>query len=140
VTVADVQRLLNWARERTEPKDHRAAAAAMMCFAALLRVSEAANLRWDDLVQAGSFIEVRIRQAKNDQLKKGRSTFVDGATAGPVAELLNRWKESGGMNSPFCFGNMVDGRQLNERHLAKEVRWSRKVENLDNKETRDANN
>jgi integrase len=127
VTVQDMQRLLAWDRSRSNPRDHRAASAAFVCFAALLRVSEAASLRWEDLKQSGSFIEVRVRHAKNDQLDRGRSTFVDGTTTGPVTEALNRWKDNGGASSAFCFGSLLDGRQLNERHLAKEVRTGAQV-------------
>lgn len=83
---------------------------------------QAAALCWSDLKWQGNKLEVNVKRAKNDQLARGRSTFVDVSDSQPVGAALARWKGLAQCErSAFVFSSMNDSRPLSSRHLAKEV-------------------
>lgn len=87
----------NLSREDHEwPMNRRLRMARLICllFSGLLRVSEAVELTWDDILVASDSLRVTIRKAKRDQYSEGRSVAV---ALGPrVAHL---WRDKGAGDS-----------------------------------------
>uniref|UniRef100_A0A8R1IKU5 CCHC-type domain-containing protein n=1 Tax=Caenorhabditis japonica TaxID=281687 RepID=A0A8R1IKU5_CAEJA len=75
----------------------------------LLRAEEAANLQWQDIGGHRGTFKVTVRQAKNDQLALGRSTFVE-CKEGSL--LMNPIK------SKYVFPNLTNGAKLSARAVA----------------------
>uniref|UniRef100_A0A8R1IUU8 Tyr recombinase domain-containing protein n=2 Tax=Caenorhabditis japonica TaxID=281687 RepID=A0A8R1IUU8_CAEJA len=75
-----------------DPKSERNALITLISWTALLRASEAAEIKWTDLKREGDVLEIRVRHAKNDQLAQGRSTFVEYKDGTDLDILLSRWR------------------------------------------------
>uniref|UniRef100_A0A8R1ED43 Tyr recombinase domain-containing protein n=1 Tax=Caenorhabditis japonica TaxID=281687 RepID=A0A8R1ED43_CAEJA len=75
-----------------ERKSERDTLLVAISWYALLRAEEAANLQWQDIGGHRGTLKVTVRQAKNDQLALGRSTFVECKEGSLLDCLLKRWE------------------------------------------------
>lgn len=74
----------------------------VLMYTALLRVSEVVALRWADISTNAGIIALTIRKAKNDQMGKGRTTFVK-LPSNSMAEKIWRAWEAQKTSSLFVF-------------------------------------
>uniref|UniRef100_A0A8R1DRS9 Tyr recombinase domain-containing protein n=2 Tax=Caenorhabditis japonica TaxID=281687 RepID=A0A8R1DRS9_CAEJA len=104
-----------------ERKSERDTLLVAISWYALLRAEEAANLQWQDIGGHRGTLKVTVRQAKNDQLALGRSTFVECKEGSLLDCLLKRWEAKETMNpikSKYVFPNLTNGAKLSARAVA----------------------
>ncbi|ULU12979.1 hypothetical protein L3Y34_015887 [Caenorhabditis briggsae] len=104
-----------------DPKSERDTLIVVLSFFALLRASETAELKWEDIKFSKNRLEVRIRSAKNDQLGLGRSTFVECPEGGDLDCLIKRWKvrvSLSGITSEFLFPSFQKGDKLSANTIS----------------------
>ena len=105
--------------------DSRAALFAALSFAALLRISEASALRWEDireeLVGPDLILIVHIRKAKNDQLGEGRETRVRLSPDSPGLSLFRRMQNLCSF-SLFVFASWSTSLPLTHSSLNRELK------------------
>lgn len=101
-----------------DPASERDALMTVLSFEALLRRSEAAELKWSDVVRTGNRLEIRIRFAKNDQMGLGRTTFLEYGDGSDLDLLFSRWKARWFGKSEFMFPNLNNGRRLSDSAIS----------------------
>ncbi|PIC52495.1 hypothetical protein B9Z55_000258 [Caenorhabditis nigoni] len=90
-----------------DAKSERDVLLVHLSYSALLRASEASNLQWKDLKVKNGLLEVFVAEAKNDQLGKGRTTFVHCKAGSDLDLLLKRWRVRCSLKNPeFIFHNL----------------------------------
>uniref|UniRef100_A0A2Q4TCV5 Tyr recombinase domain-containing protein n=2 Tax=Caenorhabditis japonica TaxID=281687 RepID=A0A2Q4TCV5_CAEJA len=105
-----------------DPKSERNALITLISWTALLRASEAAEIKWTDLKREGDVLEIRVRHAKNDQLAQGRSTFVEYKDGTDLDILLSRWRvrcSEPAFKSDYIFFNLNNREKLSPSAISK---------------------
>uniref|UniRef100_A0A8R1I9X4 Tyr recombinase domain-containing protein n=1 Tax=Caenorhabditis japonica TaxID=281687 RepID=A0A8R1I9X4_CAEJA len=118
VSREDVDKIVKTANPNN-PKSDRDALITLISWCALLRASEAAELKWSDIERKGDLLEIRIRRAKNDQLAMGRSTSVEYKYGSDI--LLSRWRVrfSEAESTAYVFCNLNNRKQLTATSISK---------------------
>uniref|UniRef100_A0A8R1DRX8 Tyr recombinase domain-containing protein n=1 Tax=Caenorhabditis japonica TaxID=281687 RepID=A0A8R1DRX8_CAEJA len=119
VSWIEVKRLVE--NMENDEKTERDTLIVLLSFKALLRVDEAAELKWIDLKMERKSLEVRIRRAKNDQMALGRSCFVECPEGSELDCLLKRWRVRYSLRkskSEYLFHNLNNGSKLSSSAIS----------------------
>ncbi|CAI2352583.1 unnamed protein product [Caenorhabditis sp. 36 PRJEB53466] len=92
VTLEDIEKITQRAMQSNRPASDRDALLAILSFRVMLRASEAAEIKWDGVTQAGDLIEVVVEKAKNDQMALGRRSFFNYEPGSDADILMCRWR------------------------------------------------
>ncbi|CAI2353894.1 unnamed protein product [Caenorhabditis sp. 36 PRJEB53466] len=92
VTLEDIETITQRAMQSNRPASDRDALLAILSFRVMLRASEAAEIKWDGVTQAGDLIEVVVEKAKNDQMALGRRSFFNYEPGSDADILMCRWR------------------------------------------------
>ncbi|PIC41780.1 hypothetical protein B9Z55_009074 [Caenorhabditis nigoni] len=106
-----------------DAKSERDVLLVHLSYSALLRASEASNLQWKDVRVKNGLLEVFVAEAKNDQLGKGRTTFVQCKAGSDLDLLLKRWKVRCSLKNPdFIFHNLHNQKPLSPSSISSIVK------------------
>uniref|UniRef100_A0A8R1I705 Tyr recombinase domain-containing protein n=1 Tax=Caenorhabditis japonica TaxID=281687 RepID=A0A8R1I705_CAEJA len=112
VTIADVKKITDMAMSSNDPAADRDALLAILSFHAMLRASEAADLRWDGITRRGNTIELKVDKAKNDQMALGRSSFIEYTPGSDADILMCKWRLANGEKCSYVFSNLAGTEKL----------------------------
>lgn len=103
-------------------KDVGVALIAHLMYSALLRISEVIVLKWTDCIPEDNSLAIHIRKAKNDQLSKGRTTYVPFDDGSSIKNLWTQWDKIN-FNSKFLFPSFAsDDRHMPRSSAAKRLK------------------
>ncbi|CAO4368819.1 unnamed protein product [Caenorhabditis nigoni] len=106
-----------------DAKSERDVLLVHLSYSALLRASEASNLQWKDVRVKNGLLEVFVAEGKNDQLGKGRTTFVQCKAGSDLDLLLKRWKVRCSLKNPdFIFHNLHNQKPLSPSSISSIVK------------------
>ncbi|CAO4387311.1 unnamed protein product [Caenorhabditis nigoni] len=114
VTVEDVQKITMLAIKEDSPERDRDALLAILSFNVMLRASEAAEIKWAGVTQRNGMIEVHVEKAKNDQLRLGRSSFLNYEPGSDADILMCRWRLRTKGKCPYVFSHLNSSKKLSK--------------------------
>lgn len=104
-------------------RDVGVALIAILMYSALLRISEAINLKWSHCsLQEGS-LAIRVKRAKNDQQGRGRTTYIP-FQGSIIRPLWEKWSTINS-DSRYLFPSYNSG----DRHMSRSSA-SRRIKNM----------
>ncbi|CAI2306464.1 unnamed protein product [Caenorhabditis sp. 36 PRJEB53466] len=119
VTLEDIEKITQRAMQSNRPASDRDALLAILSFRVMLRASEAAEIKWDGVTQAGDLIEVVVEKAKNDQMALGRRSFFNYEPGSDADILMCRWRlRCKERACEYVFSNLEGSKRLTKQSIS----------------------
>lgn len=103
-------------------RDVGVALLSMILYAALLRISEAVALKWSDCVVKDNSLAIVVRKAKNDQLAKGRTTYIPFGKGSKIRTLWNLWSVKNNQSRYLFPSNTSDNRHIPRSSASRRIK------------------